>query len=291
MAHDIWKGVIGFGLVEVPVSLVAADNPAGLSLSYLDRRDSAPVGYRRYNKVTGEEVDWDDIVHGYEYEKGEYVVLGKEDLKRANPELTGTIQILRFVDASSVDPVYFDKPYYVEPQKPRSKGYVLLREALRSMEKVGIATVVLRTREHVAALAVRDNALVLHLLRFSNEIRDTKDLDNVDFELKDVKASKTELQMAQRLIEDMSGEFDPSEFRDDYREDLLKLIERKIKAGKTRVIEREPSKRTPRQREVIDLMPLLRRSLAAAKKGGKRAPERAHAGRGAAKRTARRRSA
>ncbi len=274
MARDIWKGSISFGLVEIPVSLVAAENSKEIKLSYLDRRDFSPIGYERYNKSTEEEVPWSEIVHGYEYEKGEYVVLTKEDLKRANPELTQTINILHFVDSSEIEPIYFDRPYYLEPVKPKSKGYVLLRETLKKTGKVGIARVALRTREHIAAVSVRGDALVLYLLRFAAEVRDTTELENIDFSLKDVGVTPKEVELAARLVEDMIDEWDPEQYSDEYAEDLMALIEKKITSGKVHALDEGESRKRPRSRgEILDLMPLLQKSVKAARAAEKGASE------------------
>lgn len=266
MAREIWKGSLSFGLVEIPVALVAAESRSELKLTYLDRRDFAPVGYNRYNKSTQEEVPWSEIVHGYEYKQGEYVVLSKEDLQRANPELTRTIQIQHFVDAAEIEPIYFDTPYYLDPVKPKSKGYVLLRETLRRTKKVGIAKVALRTREHVAAVGVRDQALVLQLLRFEAEVRAPSELEHVDFDLKDVGVSAKEVELASRLVEDMLDEWRPADFEDDYAADLLGLIEKRIDTGTVHVLdESEPEERPRARGEIFDLMPLLKQSVEAAR--------------------------
>ena len=266
MAREIWKGSLSFGLVEIPIALVAAESRRELKLSFLDRRDFAPVGYSRYNKTTEEEVPWSEIVHGYEYKKGEYVVLSKEDLKRANPELTRTIQILHFVDAAEIEPIYFDTPYYLDPVKPKSKGYVLLRETLRRTKKVGIAKVALRTREHVAAVMVRDTALMLQLLRFEGEVRAPSELENAAYDLKDVGVTPKEIEMASRLVEDMLDEWKPGDYEDEYTSDLLALIERKIDSGSVHVLDESEPEEQPRARgEIFDLMPLLKKSVEAAR--------------------------
>jgi DNA end-binding protein Ku len=272
MARDIWKGSISFGLVEIPVSLVGAENSKEIKLSFLDRRDFSPVGNARYNKTTEEEVPWSEIVHGYEYKKGEFVVLTKEDLKRANPDLTQTISILCFVDAAEIEPIYYDRPYYLEPVKPKSKGYVLLRETLKRTKKVGIAKVAIRTREHIAAVSVRDQALVLYLLRFASEIRETKELENIDFALKDVGVSPKEIELAARLVEDMLEEWDPEQYADEYAEDLLALIEQKIDSGKVHALDEKPERKRARKGgEIFDLMPLLQKSVQAARAAEKTA--------------------
>ena len=171
MARSFWRGTLSFGLVEIPVSLRPAIDEHELSFTLLDRKDFSPVGYKRYNKKSGREVPWEQIVRGYEYEKDEYVVLTEEELQRAHPEATQTIEILEFIEREELDPMLFDTPYFLEPQKKFSKGYVLLREALERAGKAGIGRLVLRTRQRLATIVPKDNALVLILLRYAYELR------------------------------------------------------------------------------------------------------------------------
>lgn len=271
MPRQLWKGAIQFGLVHVPVSLYPAEHRDDMSFTLLDRRDMQPVGYQRVNKSTGEEVAFEDVVKGYEYEKGEYVTVEKEDFKRANVEATQTVDIVGFVEADSIPPYYFDAPYYLAPDKHGAKGYALLRETLERSGKVGIAMVVIRTRQHVATLYPHGNVLVLNTLRFHDELRDPKDLD-VPESLKAAKVQPKEIDMAERLVEDMSAEWKPEAFKDTYRKDLMKFIEEKA-AGHVKKAPR--GKRAPREAEVIDFAKLLEKSLSAVKKGdagsGKRA--------------------
>ncbi len=268
-SHEIWKGTLSFGLVEIPVGLVSAENvKEEVRLSYLDRRDFSPVGYTRYNKVTNAEVPWSEIVHGFEYEKGEYVALSKEDLERASPELTKTIGIVEFVAAEAIEPIYFEKPYYLSPLKERSKGYVLLRDVLERTGKVGIAKIAIRTREHVAAVGVRGPALTLHLLRFAAELRSPNQVARVGAGVKDVGVTAREREMAEQLVADMTGEWRPERFRDDYAADLKRMIDKKIASGKVHAMATEPAPQARRARgDVIDLMPLLKRSVEAARSG------------------------
>src|SRR5262245_7734565 len=177
MARAIWTGSIGFGLVEIPVSLHAAEERDELDLTLLDRRDFSPVGYERINKKTGKEVPWEEIVKGYENEEGQYVVLTDADFAEANVEATHRVEILDFVDFSAIDPRYIDRPYFLAPNKAGRKAYALLRETLRRTGKAGIGKVVIRTRQHLAAVVAADKALLLILLRFADELRDTADLD------------------------------------------------------------------------------------------------------------------
>jgi DNA end-binding protein Ku len=255
--------------VNIPVAVYPAEERDELSFTLLDRRDFSPVGYQRINKSTGEEVAWDDIVKGYEYEDEEYVVLGDEDFKRANPEATQTVDIVGFVDVADIDPMYFDRPYYLAPTKGGEKGYAILREALAESGKAGIAKVVLRTREHLAAVIPGGRALVLELLRFDHELRAADGLDLPGKDLEKLKVSKREIEMAEKLIEGMVEQWDPSQYKDEYREDLMARIEEKIKKGETEEIpEPEEEAAEAGEPQVIDIMDLLKRSLE--KTGGKR---------------------
>jgi DNA end-binding protein Ku len=290
MARAFWKGSISFGLVEIPVSLQPAVKSHDLDFSLLDRKDFSPVGYKRYNKASGREVAWDDVVRGYEYEPDEYVVLSDEDLRRANVEASESIEILEFVDREEIDPIYYETPYYVQPLKRASKSYALLRAALERSGQVGIARVVLRTRQRIAALLVRDEVLVLDLLRYAHELRG---FDEVEVPAKSAKGagiSENEVKMALSLIDGMKGEWDPEKFKDEYRDDVMALVRRKVKSGQTHtIVEAEPSEKRPRARsEVMDLMPLLKRSLAERGGEGRRVPKAKSKKAGSAPRRARR---
>ncbi|KQQ36187.1 DNA repair protein [Duganella sp. Leaf126] len=261
-ARALWKGAISFGLVHIPVDLYTAVQEHGLDLSMLDRRDFSPVGYKRYNKKTGKDVEWDDIVKGYEYEDGEYVVLTDEDLKRANVEATQTIDIQAFVDAADVPLTYYEHPYYLAPSKGGAKVYALLRETLRKAGKIGIATVVIRTRQHLCALVCMDDKIVLNTLRFDTEIRDSEDLKLPPATLKGAGISDKELTMALSLVEGMSEEWKPSQYHDTYQEDVMALVKKKIKAGQTKTLTApEPERKAPRSSNVVDLVALLQDSL------------------------------
>jgi DNA end-binding protein Ku len=262
MPRSIWKGSISFGLVQIPVGLYAAEEPDELSFHLLDARDFSPVGYERINKSTGKKVDWDHTVKGYEYRKGEFVVLSDRDFEEANVEATQTIDILDFVDLDDINPMYFDKPYYVAPTKPGRKAYALLREVLKRSQKAGIAKVVIRTRQHMAALVPREDALVLLLLRFSHELRSSDGLDLPESNLKKLGVSPKELSMAEKLVEGMVGHFEPEKYHDEYRDDLLGLIETRAKAGElNQVVEHAPKSKPRKTAQVIDLMELLQKSV------------------------------
>jgi len=262
MARGLWKGAISFGLVNVPVELFSAQKrSAEIDLTMLDRRDLAPVGYKRVNKATGKDVPWDDIVKGYEYEDDKYVVLSEEDFRRANPEAAKTVDIMAFVDLADISPLYFETPYILGPGKRGEKAYALLRDAMAKAGKAGIATVVIRTKQYLAALIPQGDALVLNTLRYEKELKSPEDLDIPD-KLKGHKPSAKELDMALRLIDDMADEWQPGRYHDTYHEDLMKRIEDKIKAGQTEEITApEKEERPAKGAEVVDLMALLRKSV------------------------------
>ena len=266
MARGLWKGAISFGLVNVPVELHSAKKRTGeLDMTMLDKRNLAPVGYKRVNKETGKEVPWGDVVKGYEYQDDKYVVLSEEDFRRANPELAKTVDIQAFVDLADIAPQYFETPYYLVPGKRGEKAYALLRETLKKAGKAGVATVVIRTKQYLAALIAQEKLLVLNTLRYHDELKKAS-----EFEVKDAKVTAKELDMAMRLVEDMADEWKPQTYKDTFRDDLKKRIEEKVKAGDTEDIT-EPEKEPKREKrgEVIDLMSLLKQSIE--KKPAKRA--------------------
>ncbi|HZI89964.1 MAG TPA: Ku protein [Candidatus Polarisedimenticolia bacterium] len=289
MARAFWKGSISFGLVEIPVSLKPAVQSQDLSFSLLDRKDFSPVGYKRYNKNSGRDVPWDEVVRGYEYEPDEFVVLSDEELRQANVEATQTIEILEFVKREEIDPLYFETPYYVEPQKRGSKSYALLRAALEKSDKVGIARVVLRTRQRIAALIVRDKVLMLDLLRWAHELRSAEEVEIPAPTGKNGSVSEAEVRMALQLVEGMTGKWDPEEFKDEYRDDVMALVRKKVKSGKTHTIVEPAPSEEPRQSrsDVMDLMPLLKESLAATTGEGRRPAKSKRGERAAAKPTTR----
>ena len=267
MARALWKGAISFGLVHIPVELISASLDHELDLSMLDRRDFAPIGYKHYNKQTGKEVEWDDIIKGYEYKTDEYVVLSDEDLRQANVKATQTIDIFTFVDAAEVPLTFYEHPYYLLPAKGGEKVYALLRETLRKANKVGIASVVMRTRQHLCALVCVDDAIVLNTLRYADELRPMDDLDLPGNTLQAAGISDKELRMALSLVDGMSEAWHPEQYHDSYREDVLALVKKKIKAKQTKTITPpSPEPEKDRGSNVIDLVALLQQSL------GKRAP-------------------
>ena len=273
MPRVLWKGAISFGLVHIPVGLYSAEKRNSFDLTMLDRRTMKPVGFKRYNKETGEDVSWDDIVKGYEYEKDRYVVLTEDDFKRANVEATQTIDILSFGDGDEIPSMYFETPYYLAPDKRGHKGYALLRETLKQTGKVAIANVVIRTRQYVAALMPVGDIIVMNTLRYANELRGADELEVPSSNLKAVGVNPREVEMARKLVDGMTAKWDPDEYRDSYHEDLLALIEKRVQAGQTEVIT-EPSEEgeeRPAKGEVIDLMALLKRSVETKGKAGRAA--------------------
>lgn len=271
MPRALWKGAISFGLVHIPVELYSASKENQLDLTMLDKRDFAPIGFKRYNKQTGKEVEWDDIIKGYEYKPDEYVVLSDEDLKRANVKATQTIDILAFVDTADVPLIYYEHPYYLAPERGGQKVYALLRETLRKAGKIGIASVVMRGKQHLAALLCDGDAIVLNTLRFHDEIRDSGELELPASTLKAAGISDKELKMALSLVDGMSEAWKPEQYKDTYRNDVLALVKKKIKAKQTKTITApDPETAAPKSSNVIDLVALLQQSL-----GKKAAPAKA----------------
>ncbi len=280
MPRVLWKGAISFGLVHIPVGLYSAEKRNNFDLTMLDRRNMKPVGFKRYNKETGEDVPWDQIVKGYEYEKERYVVLTDEDFRRANVEATQTIDILRFVEGKEITPMYFETPYYLAPDRRGEKGYALLRETLKHTHKVGIANVVVRTRQYVAALIPVDEVIVMNTLRYADEVRAADELDVPPKNLKAAGVTPRETDMAVKLVEEMTGGWNPEDYRDTYHEDLLKLIDKRIKAGETEIIstaEAQEAEEEPNRGNVVDLMALLKQSVQDKAKGRRFAPTQSRA--------------
>lgn len=262
MSRAIWNGHITFGLIEIPVSLAKAEETREqLRFSLVDRRDHAPVGYLRVNKRTGEEVSLEDIARGYELESGDFVLLSSEELEAANPEATHSVEILDFVDAADIHPAYFATPYYLEPsRKQASKAYALLREALVRTGRAGIARVVLRTRQYIAALLPFGPALALALLRYEHELRRPEELELPAEDLAALDVRDEELRMAEQLVQSMTTSWQPERYHDEYFRDVMALVERKVAEGRT---EPSPAERrgAVERPEPEDLMPLLKESV------------------------------
>jgi DNA end-binding protein Ku len=271
MAHMIWKGAISFGLVHVPVQLYPATQSERIGFNLLDKRTIDPIGYKQINKRTGKEVTRDNIVRGFEYEKGKYVVLSDTEIRSANPESTQTVDIVAFVDAPEVSFFFLDTPYYLVPDRKGEKVYALLREAMRSSGKIGIANVVMHNKQHLAALIATGPVLVLNTLRRADEVRSPEELKLPAEGSKAAGITPRELDMAKKLIDDMSTAFDPASYHDTFHDDILALVDKKIRAGKTEEIdETEPAEEKPRSADILDLSELLKRSLGRGKSGGGR---------------------
>jgi DNA end-binding protein Ku len=256
MARPIWKGHISFGLVFIPISLYSAEKETGLRFHLVDRRDHARLRYVRINENTQKEVPWEETARAYEYDKDHYVILSEEDFKQAAVEASQTIEIEHFVDASEIECLFFEKPYFLVPEGKGEKGYVLLREALQHTKKVGIAKVVIRSRQYLAAVIVSHEALVLNLMRFSYELR-KKDEFNLPAEGKGTyKIGAQEMKIAQQLISAMSTKWKPDAYHDDYRDKLLAFIEEKERG----VVHRKKARKKP-PAKVIDFMALMKKSI------------------------------
>ena len=269
MARAIWKGAISFGLVHIPVALVSATSSQGVEFDWLDSRSMDPVGYKRVNKVTGKEVTKEHIVKGVQYEKGRYVVLSEEEIKSAHPLSTQTIDIFSFVDSEQIPLQNIDTPYYLAPDKRGGKVYALLRETLSKTNKVALAHVVLHTRQHLAALMPLDSAMVLVMLRWPAEVRSLDTLE-LGSEVTKPELAKGELEMAKRLVQDMSGDWSPEDYRDSFEDKIMALVEKKANEGKIEDVESATGEEERKTADVIDLTELLKRSLGG-KAGGKAA--------------------
>ena len=272
MARAIWKGAISFGLVHIPVALVSATSSHGVDFDWLDSRSMDPVGYKRVNKVTGKEVTKEHIVKGVQYEKGRYVVLSEEEIKSAHPLSTQTIDIFSFVDSEQIPLQNIDTPYYLAPDKRGGKVYALLRETLSKTNKVALAHVVLHTRQHLAALMPLESAMVLVMLRWPAEVRSLDTLE-LGSEVTKPELAKGELDMAKRLVQDMSADWKPEDYRDSFEDKIMALVEKKANEGKIEDVETATGEEERKTADVIDLTELLKRSL-----GGKSAGKTPKAG-------------
>ena len=281
MPRALWKGAISFGLVHIPVALYPAARENRIDFDWLDRKTMKPVGYKRVNKATGREVSKDDIVKGVEVSDGQYVVLGDDEIRSALPQTTQTVEILCFVEGGQIAPGFFERPYVLAPVARGEKVYVLLREALRKSGRIGIARVVIQTKQHLAALYPDGDALRLNTLRWADELRSADDLDLPGHDKKNAPAAR-ELEMAERLIEEMSGDWKPERYEDHFREEVLAMVDRKRAKGDVKEVEPVEAPAQAKGAEVIDLTDLLKRSL----QGRSAAPARAAAKAASRKKTA-----
>ncbi len=249
----LWTGTLNFGLINIPMKLYSATEDHDLNFDMLHKKDLSPIRYARICKSDGQEIPYKDIVKGYQYQKGDYVILVEEDFKRANLKKTKSIEIVDFVDANEIDPIYYEKPYYLEPGKGADKAYVLLRESLKKSKKVGIAHFVLHHREHMAVIKPHEHLLVLDQLRYNAEIKKPAQLHIPE----SAKISKQEVAMALKLIEQLSTHFHPEEYHDTYTEELKEIIEEKTKGKKPRI----SKEKAPKITNVKDIMQMLKESL------------------------------
>lgn len=266
--RSLWSGSLSFGLLNIPVSLGSAKEESDLSFQLLDERDYGHIGYRQYNKSTGKEVPRNKIVKGYEYEDGKFVIVAEEDFKRANPRAVSTIDIEDFVEYKEMDPMLFDTPYYLRPEKNGEKGYQLLRDVMQSEEKVAIGKVVLFRKQRLVAILVRGEYLVLEILRFDREILTADEMPGLEDRFSGVKINSKEIEMAKSLVNGMTADWDPGKYVDTYQALLLEVILAKAKKGGIEALEiPEDSDTEPTPRgKVVDLMPLLIKSIEAGKK-------------------------
>ncbi|WP_295980821.1 Ku protein [uncultured Variovorax sp.] len=266
-SRTLWKGAITFGLVHIPVGLHTASVEQGIDFDWLDKRSMDPVGYKRINKRTGREIDKDNIVKGVEYEDGKYVVISPDEIEAVYPRTTQTIEIQRFIDAQELPFLYLERPYYVAPINKGQKVYALLREVLAKTGKLGLAKVVIATKQHLAVLVPSGRALVLNLVRWGDEVKSLEGLDLPAAGVKGANVSAAEMKMAEQLVDSMSGKWKPEDFKDEFKSAVMKIVEKKVKAGDTETVI-EPEEEAPEDSSnVIDLTELLQRSL----KGGKAA--------------------
>ena len=260
----LWKGAISFGLVHIPVALYSATRDSGIDFDWLDKRSMDPVGYKRINKKTGKEIAREHIVRGVQYESGQYVVLSDKEIADAYPRTTQTIEIESFVPADGIPFVYLERPYYVAPINRGAKVYALLRETLQRSRRIGVARVVIQTKQHLAALVPAGPGLVLNLLRWGSDIRSWEDLPLPDADAKKAGLTERELRMAGQLVDDMSTAWNPEDYRDEFSEQIMKLVDRKVAAGQTEEVARlAPVERgeTGGGAKILDLTELLQRSL------------------------------
>jgi DNA end-binding protein Ku len=264
MARPIWNGTISFGLLNVPVQLYSGEKTVDLHLRMLDSRDQSPIRYERINSETGEEVPWKDIVKAFEYSKGSYVVIDEDALRKAHPESTETVEIEAFVERASIDPRYYEKPYYLVPGKKAEKGYVLLREILQKSGRVGIAKVVIRTRQYLAALMPEGSALILNLMRFPQELVEADEFTLPGGSLTKYRITPKEVQMAEALVDSMSTKWNPTDYKDDFRQTLRKIVDAQVakkRGRKGSAVEEKVKAHPDETTNVVDFMALLKKSL------------------------------
>ena len=259
MPHAIWKGAISFGLVHVPVTLYSASQDVNIDFDWIDKRTLEPVGYKRINKVTGKDIEKENVIKGIRQENDEYIIISEDEIKAAYPKKTQTIEIEAFVKASEINFMYLEQPYFLEPGAKADKVYALLREAMKESEVIGIARVILHTKEHLAALIPMDAGLVLNTIRWSTEIRSNKEIKLPSDGKTDLKPA--ELKMANQLISDMTIKFRPEDHHDAFSKAIQSLVDKKLKAGQGKVVTSLEEASNEDDSNVLDLTELLARSL------------------------------
>ncbi len=273
MARVIWKGALSFGLVHIPVALMPATVERGIDFDCLDKRTMDPVGYKRINKATGKEIASENIVRGVQYEKNRYIVLSDDEIRAAYPAVTQTVDIVAFVSAEQIPVLFVDTPYYLKPENRGEKVYALLREALKNTSRVGLAKVVLHSKQHLAVVVPLGDVLIMNTLRWGDEVRSVEEV-GLSREAVTARLSDRELEMAERLIADMAEDFDPGRYENEFAQRIMDLVERKANEGKIEAVEPvedEGGEAGQGGGKVIDLADLLRRSLR--NKGEKSASE------------------
>lgn len=285
MARPVWSGTISFGLLNIPVQLMSGERRTDIQFRMLDSRDNSPIRYERVNADTGEEVAWKDVVKAYEYDKGSYVVLEQDDIRSAAPESHDSIDVEAFVEAAAIGPQYFEKPYVLVPAKRAEKGYVLLRDALANTGRIGVARVVIRTREHLCALMPQGDALLLMMMRYPQELVDVEDYNIPEGKPSEYRITPKEKQFSEQLIESMSAEWKPDQYKDEFRAKLHQVIKKRMKSkGVVKKDEEEPEVAEHAATNVVDFMSLLQQSI----DRNKRTPAKKRA---ATKKTARKKTA
>ncbi|MBA4697137.1 MAG: Ku protein [Legionella sp.] len=260
MAKSIWKGEISFGLVSIPVSLVSTEEKNDLKFHLLDAKTKARVRYQRINEETGKEIPWNDIVKGWEYDKDSYIIVDETSFEKASPELFKSINIDEFVDLKEIDNLYYSKAYYLQSESKNKKAYVLLREALKKTNKVGVAKVIIRTKESLSLIIPHDNALLLYLIHFADEVREESEVNVPKEDVKTYKVDEKELKMAESLINEMTTTWKPEKYHNEYREIMQKWLDNEVaKASKSS--KKRSRTGTKSHDSVIDFVSLLKASL------------------------------
>lgn len=260
-SRPIWNGTISFGLINIPVALYSAENPEKLNFHLLDKRNNARIHYERINETTGQKVPWDKIVKAYEFEKKNYVIIDESKLEQKNPENKESFEIENFIPENAISPLYFEKPYYLLPNKQGEKGYFLLKETLKKTKKMAIGKVIIKTRQHLCALLPQEDILILNTLRFETELRKLNEISQTNQDFKKIKISKKEFEMAERLIESMSTKWNPQKYHNETREILKNWLQQKIRKGKSITDTGAAKHQKQESAKVIDFMQLLKKSI------------------------------